>query len=135
MCVCVCVCVYINIICVYVYICVCVYIYIYGERERNMLYDTHRYIIGPHELPHVRRHPFCDCETQNSPELCATAGLAARQIARHAASCRRREVHLSMPSRVSSLKLSEDASRPSPGAPARADNTWILFVKLEMAKT
>jgi len=43
--------------------------------------------------------------------------LRACQIARHAASCRRRELRLSLASRDSSLKLSEDAS-PSEGAPA-----------------
>ena len=37
--------------------------------------------------------------------------LRACQIARHAASCSRRELRLSLASRDSSLKLSEDASR------------------------
>jgi hypothetical protein len=44
--------------------------------------------------------------------------LRVCQIARHAASCRRRELRLSLASRDSSLKLSEDASSPRGRAPA-----------------
>ena len=54
-----------------------------------------------------------------SRKMCASSAplqalLRARQIARHAASCRRRELRLSLASRVSSPKLSKVASMPSP---------------------
>ena len=52
-------------------------------------------------------------------KMCASSAplqalLRARQIARHAASCRRRELRLSLASRVSSPKLRQVASMPSP---------------------
>jgi hypothetical protein len=60
-----------------------------------------------HELPHVRRLQD-HCEPKNASS--ALSHVLLRQLARHAASCRRRQPRLSLPSLVSSLKLSEVAS-------------------------
>jgi hypothetical protein len=53
--------------------------------------------------------------------------LRACQIARHAASCRRRELRLSLASRDSSLKLSKDAPRARTNFSSCPSTFWHLM--------
>ena len=69
------------------------------------------------------RLPPRDREPQQSSALPQVL-LWACQVARHAALCRRLQLRLSLPSQVSSLKLSEVARRPS-HPPSMADEDSI----------